>query len=269
MTCEYPAPNHLRQRKLSKAKRDRLRDAKVCINTPNPPKPAHGPVYKGGRCRICYDIKLGKFTVSDLPRIGRLHLVRSLTMKLLPVSHLDHDLTADHITWMMSQFGTRDAFFIESVILPPKLLRLRCGLYGPTMGDATVVESEVTYAKRGDRQYMSRLIAKPSRPTDMLTVIAGPYTDPKTEVAYKCVLHTAFGGPAAPQEVGELVALDAIADDAFERAAAAWKDAGKRESGPLYEAAQKADAELETSTAKLLVSRNFWREHALARLDTR
>jgi hypothetical protein len=65
------------------------------------------------------------------------------------------------------------------------------------MGDEKIPEESVTYAPRGDRNYASRLIDKPKRPTRVITVIGGPY---KGE---PCVLYTVYGGPQAPREPGE------------------------------------------------------------------
>ena len=115
-------------------------------------------------------------------------------MLILPVSHLDHDLTAAHVAWLTSHFADRTGFFLETVELPAELPPLSCALHGPLVGDPPVPESEVTYRRRGDRPGPSRLCTRPSRPTRLLTVIAGPEGDDP------CVLYTAHGGPAAPRE---------------------------------------------------------------------
>lgn len=115
-------------------------------------------------------------------------------MIILPVSHLDHGLTAAHVAWLERRFVSRTGFFLETVELPAELPPLTCALHGPLVGDAPVPESEVTYRRRGDRPGASRLCARPPRPTRLLTVIAGP------EGEDPCVLYTAFGGPAAPRE---------------------------------------------------------------------
>lgn len=113
-------------------------------------------------------------------------------MIVLPVSHLDHDLTPAHVAWLTSHFADRTGFFLETVELPAELPPLTCALHGPLVGDAPVPESEVSYRRRGDRPGASRLCARPPRPTRLLTVIAGPEgEDP-------------FGGPAAPREPFDL-----------------------------------------------------------------
>ena len=117
-----------------------------------------------------------------------------MTFKIVPESHLDHGLTESQIEFIKATFEDRDGFFIESVELPESLGTVPCGLHGPAMGDEEVPESEVSYAKRGDREHPSRLCQRPMRPTRTMTVIAGPHGDES------CVLFTAFGGPLAPKE---------------------------------------------------------------------
>lgn len=113
-----------------------------------------------------------------------------------------------HIAWLTLHFADRTGFFLETVELPAELPPLACGLHGPLVGDAPVLEFEVTYRQRGDRPGSSRLCSRPVRPTRLLTVIAGP------EGEDPCVLYTAFGGPAAPREpfdpsLGEGAVLEA------------------------------------------------------------
>jgi len=116
-------------------------------------------------------------------------------MKLLPgKSHTDHGLTEAQLAFVLETFADRDAFFIETVELPEDLGTVPCGLHGPLMGDAPVVEAEVTYAKRGDRPWASRLVEREARQVRQLSVIAGPAGDDS------CVLYTAFGGPVTPRE---------------------------------------------------------------------
>lgn len=129
-------------------------------------------------------------------------------------SHLDHALTTAQLAWLLQQFGDRDAFFIETVELPEELGTVPCGLYGPAMGDAPVKQSEVYgMLARGNRQWESRMVDRPMRQTSKLTVIAGPHED------QQCVLYTAFGGPAAPREVGD---LNIASDEEAEKSADFW-----------------------------------------------
>lgn len=119
-------------------------------------------------------------------------------MKRHKDSHLDHGLTPDVVDYLLARFKTRDAFFIETVEIPAELGTVPCGLYGPLMGDAPIGDDEVYFARRGDRDYDSRLVDRYPRPSTKVTVIAGPHD------GEACVLYTAFGGPLAPKETIEL-----------------------------------------------------------------
>jgi hypothetical protein len=107
-------------------------------------------------------------------------------------SHTDH-APAAVLGWALEAFQDKDGFFIATVTYPgPETLL--CGLYGPTMGDGPVWESDVFYGKRMGREWFTRMVNKPKRPTKFLTVIGGPYEE------HKCVLYTLFPGPSAPKE---------------------------------------------------------------------
>lgn len=115
-------------------------------------------------------------------------------MIITPKSHVDHDITAAQMLWILTQTAGRSGFFIETLTLPETLGTVPCTLYGPIMGDAPVPQSECVSRVRGERPYPSRCTIRPARPVHTVTVIAGPTaTDP-------CVLYTAFGGPLAPKE---------------------------------------------------------------------
>ena len=126
-------------------------------------------------------------------------------------SHVDHGLTEEQLRYVFDRFADRDAFFIETITLPRELGTVPCGLYGPVMGDSTIREDEVTYARRGERAWNSRLIDLPPRQQHEVTVIAGPHD------GHSCVLFTAFGGPLAPQEPGDPGCKDPEASAAFWR----------------------------------------------------
>jgi hypothetical protein len=119
-------------------------------------------------------------------------------MQITDASHLDHGLSKAQVDHIRTLFADRDAFFIESFELPENLGTVPCGLYGPEMGDDPVPESEVSYEVRGKRSCASRLVNRDTRPTRIVTVIAGPHED------LACVLYTAFGGPLTPKEPGDL-----------------------------------------------------------------
>lgn len=109
-------------------------------------------------------------------------------------SHTDHGLTAPQMEWLLSRFAGRSGFFIETVELPQELGTVPCGIYGPVVGDPPVPEEDVVYIFRGNRGGPSRMCSRPTRPTRILTVIAGPRGEEP------CSLYTAFGGPPAPRE---------------------------------------------------------------------
>lgn len=146
-------------------------------------------------------------------------------------SHVDHGLTEAQLQHVLERFAARDGFFIETFALPQEQGTIPCGLYGPRMGDAPIGEDEVRYVRRGDRTWDSRLVDRTPRDQRELTVIAGPHEEacstcdgsgrvadghgfgashpcPRGEceggkIRHSCILYTAFGGPAAPQEPGD------------------------------------------------------------------
>ena len=109
-------------------------------------------------------------------------------------SHLDHGLTPKHIDWILQKFGPRKGFFIETVKMPSSLPPIDSGLYGPLAGDPPVNEDDVFYQQRGTRPGKSRLVGRPMRPTNELSIIAGPHEG-------QDILYTAFGGPVTPREL--------------------------------------------------------------------
>lgn len=117
------------------------------------------------------------------------------------LSHADH-LSGDLLKLIEERFSGRTGFFIESFEVPAEIAtqnNLTNSLYGPVSGDPPVSEDEVYYDKRQGRDWTSRLINKPARPTKTVTVIAGPSGKDKDD----CVLYTAFGGPASEREVND------------------------------------------------------------------
>lgn len=116
-----------------------------------------------------------------------------------PQSHLDHNLSPEHIEWLLKEFADKTGFFIATVTLPDHLASVPCGLFGPVMGDDPIPESLVHYGVRGaNRRCATRLIDAAPRMTRQLTIVAGPIDD------VPCALYTSYGGPAAPREPGDL-----------------------------------------------------------------
>jgi hypothetical protein len=140
------------------------------------------------------------------------------------VSHVDHGLTASQLIFICKRFQDRRAFFIEELELPKDLGTVACALYGPAMGDDPITEDEVVYRVREGRKWTSRMAAPhvfhaKRRRSRKIVVIGGPNDNDE------CVLYTAYGGPLAPREPGDLTI-------------SSWEE--------------------------LLSSRKFWSEHCLA-----
>ena len=76
-------------------------------------------------------------------------------MKKHAESHVDHGLTAEQLQFLLDRFADREGFFIETLTLPRELGTVRCGLYGPIMGDPPISDAEVTHATRGTRAWTS------------------------------------------------------------------------------------------------------------------
>tara|TARA_Y100000593_G_scaffold91914_1_gene182013 strand:- start:861 stop:1460 length:600 start_codon:yes stop_codon:yes gene_type:complete len=74
-------------------------------------------------------------------------------------------------------------------------------LVGPVEGDPPVDESEVHYAVRGDRDYESRMVLEPFRPTTIVQVV-GQRTPGQFNI------YTVYGGQAAPQEPNDPNCID-------------------------------------------------------------
>ena len=106
-------------------------------------------------------------------------------------SHVDHAISKAILAFIVALFQDKAEFFIETIMVPDEVM---CGLYGPLMGDSPICDEEIVMEKRLDRKGPSRMISRPMRPTDHVTVIAGPHEGDA------CILYTAFGGLLAPKE---------------------------------------------------------------------
>lgn len=141
---------------------------------------------------------------SETPPVRRGARTRRTIMNIIPaVSHTDHNLSAEHIAFILAICEGRTGFFIAELTLPDELPAIPCGLHGPKMGDGPIPESECMRVVRGNRPGPSRLCLRAPRPTRTVTVIAGPAE------GEPCVLYTAYGGPIAPREPWD----DSLASD--------------------------------------------------------
>lgn len=180
-------------------------------------------------------------------------------------SHVDHGLTDLQLGYVMGIcttqndhhdanwadiHGERRAIGVRTFVieLPEWLGTVPCGLYGPTMGDMPITGDAIVMGNRGTRKYESRLVPLPPRQTNKVTVIAGPHD------GHDLVLYTAFGGPKAPREVGQ---LDVILADKF----------GGSTVSQLV-AAGKWD-EYQRIVDEKAQSKDFWSTHALTLEETK
>lgn len=123
-----------------------------------------------------------------------------MPVSIHPDSHTDHDIPEIVVGYVLVQFDDRAEFFVETIEYPESaesvngpvdLPAIPCGLH------LDVPESEVHYARRGDREYDSRLCNRPPRMVREVTIVAGPHPkDPDAGM----VLFTMYGGPQAPRE---------------------------------------------------------------------
>ena len=102
-----------------------------------------------------------------------------------------HGLDNNTLDFILDIFKDKNEFFKETIECSQSF---DCALYGPIMGDEPITEDQVYYADRGEGRGKSRMVRKPFRQTNLLTVIGGPHEDKS------CILYTAFGGPLAAKE---------------------------------------------------------------------
>ncbi len=172
-------------------------------------------------------------------------------MYIIPnVSHLDHGLSSLQIDYLQEHFSDRKSFFIETIELPEGMGLVPCGLYGPLMGDKPIPESEVEYLMRGDRSYPSRMTRMPKRMGNKVTVVAGPHEH--NYVMMDCMLYTAFSGPVAPKEPGEILKEVVTISERWIA------------SSLSPEARLELDYEINKAWAMLKNSKEFWTTHALS-----
>ena len=120
-------------------------------------------------------------------------------------THTDHGLLPQHWGFVLDVAGMHVAAceqegggltpLIRAVTLPSGCPDVENGLYGPACGDAPVTDDEVTL----ERPWADRLVARPTRPTRLLTIVAVPEFRDVPEKGKRLVAFTAYGGPMAPQ----------------------------------------------------------------------
>jgi hypothetical protein len=120
---------------------------------------------------------------------------KEMTVIIHKESHVDHELFINLENILKTRFANKTGFFIESIDLEVPVGMN--ALYGPVCCDKAVSEEEVSWEKRDGRDYESRMIDAPMRPSTILTVIAGPHD------GHDCVLFTAYAGPVAPKGLND------------------------------------------------------------------
>ena len=126
------------------------------------------------------------------------------------IFHADHGITRDqkqYIESALKESSIQDGFFIREVRIPRFFGSVPCGLYGPSMGDDPIADSQVRLEARGDRPWKDRLIDAPMREVDYVQCIG------IREGGFK--LFTIYGGPLAPQNPDDPSNNDAEGARAF------------------------------------------------------
>ena len=95
-------------------------------------------------------------------------------MNFLDIAHDDHGLTPAHVALLQTspKIAAFDegSFVLVVLPLPDGVPSLPCALYGPSVGDDPVRDSDVMLEVRGDRDGPSRLIDLPHRPARNMVV---------------------------------------------------------------------------------------------------
>lgn len=102
-------------------------------------------------------------------------------------SHVDHGMDGKLLNFILKKYKDKKDFFIEVMPHPEGFAPLESGLHGPDCGDSEVPESEVTYSKRGDRSWVSRMVDRPKRKAKFIKVIGG------RDSVGQMVLYTVYG----------------------------------------------------------------------------
>jgi hypothetical protein len=121
-----------------------------------------------------------------------------MPIKVLPRSHVDHNVPAGTLQYALEHFAGEDKFFAKVLHLPDGFPGVPSALYGPLAGDEPVAEVDVYYIVRIGRRCSSRMVERGDRLVRTLVVIAGPAPGEDGLVLYTC-----YGGLVAPREPGD------------------------------------------------------------------
>jgi hypothetical protein len=111
------------------------------------------------------------------------------------VYHADHGIERSTLDTLVATLDPT-GFFLVTVNLPEGCPDVQNALHGPKCGDAPVLDAEVTMKQRSPDRPMSRMVARPTRPTRLVTLIG-------IEKDGAVTLFTAHGGPSAEREPGD------------------------------------------------------------------
>lgn len=91
------------------------------------------------------------------------------------IGHSDHGITKKQLEFIQHKrvlLEFSDGTFIKMVIeLPQNIGTVESSLYGPKSGDKPVMEKEVFYKRRGNRNGETRMLDKPKRLVSKICVI--------------------------------------------------------------------------------------------------
>jgi|SRR5271157_117791 len=132
---------------------------------------------------------------TGLGRLLGMNPKASSALVIANIFHADHGISRETLEWALSELCPT-GFFLRTLMLPETRPDLSNALYGPKSGDAPIAEGSVHYTKRSDDRPPSRMVALPSRPTRLLTVVGMVEGESVT-------IYTAYGGPAAEREPGD------------------------------------------------------------------
>ena len=128
-------------------------------------------------------------------------------MNELYIAHADHGVEAPHIAFLERKLrGMTPGFLRMAWRLPKSCPDLRSALYGPSVGDDPVPETEVRYVIRGKRRCASRLVPWPHRPARWIVAIGQVREAPRRGEA-RVLLFTSYGcthDVVAPREPGDV-----------------------------------------------------------------
>jgi len=118
-----------------------------------------------------------------------------MTAKIIAVVHADHGIERTTLDTLVAQVDPT-GFFLVTLPLPSGCPDVQNALHGPKCGDAPVLDAECVMKQRSPDRPLSRMVARPTRPTRLVTLIG-------MEKDGAVTLFTAHGGPSAEREVGD------------------------------------------------------------------